>query len=292
MKTSPNHYDILHITRDASSSEIKSAYRNLAKTHHPDVGGKKEDFQLIAEAYEILSDPAKRSEYDITLDWQQSSNTSHHPYQKDNPSNTNNNSQRYYRFDHPLDPYSSQVVDIINRLNAYHQVADAIQEILPLMSIISTQAVNKERFINFSSTIAIMLMNIITNDANNMVQNYHSHFEIDKRGIKLAYRNFTQIGQLKMDRETRETFTTNRKEMGKTVHSLSDQPINYTAQVAAILIYLCFVFIYSRTERVNIYSAVTVILLSYYLYKVIRFTIYVILKTIDSILWNIRILFY
>lgn len=57
-------YDILNLTKDASSSEIKKSYYNLAKIHHPDRGGDPEIFKKISHSYEILSDEQKRSQYD------------------------------------------------------------------------------------------------------------------------------------------------------------------------------------------------------------------------------------
>ncbi|HIE33463.1 MAG TPA: J domain-containing protein [Thermodesulfobacteriaceae bacterium] len=61
-------YEILGVSPDASEEEIKRAYRRLARKYHPDLhpGDKKaeERFKEINEAYEILSDPQKRAEYD------------------------------------------------------------------------------------------------------------------------------------------------------------------------------------------------------------------------------------
>lgn len=57
-------YQHLEIEKDASEKEIKDAYRRLAKIHHPDKNGKKDDFQKIQLAYEVLSDPKRRAEYD------------------------------------------------------------------------------------------------------------------------------------------------------------------------------------------------------------------------------------
>jgi len=60
-------YDILGVSRGASDSELKSAYRKLARQYHPDVN-KSDDahdkFTEIQKAYGILSDPQKRSQYD------------------------------------------------------------------------------------------------------------------------------------------------------------------------------------------------------------------------------------
>lgn len=63
-----DYYDILGVARDASGDEIKRAYRRLARQHHPDVAHDKSKaehhFKEINEAYEILSDPSKRAQYD------------------------------------------------------------------------------------------------------------------------------------------------------------------------------------------------------------------------------------
>lgn len=59
-----DYYNILGISKSASDDEIKNAYRKMARSHHPDKGGDKETFQKIQEAYETLSDPNKRDEYD------------------------------------------------------------------------------------------------------------------------------------------------------------------------------------------------------------------------------------
>jgi molecular chaperone DnaJ len=63
-----DYYEILGVARDASGEEIKRAYRLLARTHHPDVSHDKSAaehrFKAINEAYEVLSDPDKRAQYD------------------------------------------------------------------------------------------------------------------------------------------------------------------------------------------------------------------------------------
>lgn len=64
---SPSYYQLLGVTQSATQKEIKKAYRKAAIKHHPDKGGSKENFQRIHEAYEVLSSPEKRQEYDQGL---------------------------------------------------------------------------------------------------------------------------------------------------------------------------------------------------------------------------------
>lgn len=59
-----SYYDTLGVSVEASSAEIKKAYRKLAMKHHPDKGGDTEKFQEIQRAYEVLSDGQKRQNYD------------------------------------------------------------------------------------------------------------------------------------------------------------------------------------------------------------------------------------
>lgn len=59
-----DYYDTLGIPRTATQDEIKKAFRKLAMQHHPDQGGDVNKFQEITVAYETLSDPAKRADYD------------------------------------------------------------------------------------------------------------------------------------------------------------------------------------------------------------------------------------
>ncbi|MEX0833052.1 MAG: molecular chaperone DnaJ [Actinomycetota bacterium] len=61
-------YALLGVRQDASPEEIKRAYRKLARQHHPDVSGSdgsEEHFKQVSAAYEILSDPGKRQQYDM-----------------------------------------------------------------------------------------------------------------------------------------------------------------------------------------------------------------------------------
>ncbi len=68
-----DYYQILGVPRDAESSDIKKAYRKLARQYHPDVNPDataEEKFKQAKEAYEVLKDPEKRKAYDrFGADW-------------------------------------------------------------------------------------------------------------------------------------------------------------------------------------------------------------------------------
>ena len=60
-----DYYNVLNVPRTATQDEIKKAYRKLAHEHHPDKKtGNEAKFKEVNEAYQVLSDPQKRSSYD------------------------------------------------------------------------------------------------------------------------------------------------------------------------------------------------------------------------------------
>lgn len=66
-----DYYKILKVSEKATNAEIKSAYRRLARKHHPDVNSGAEtssrEFSRLAKAYEVLGNPKRRADYDRRL---------------------------------------------------------------------------------------------------------------------------------------------------------------------------------------------------------------------------------
>jgi curved DNA-binding protein CbpA len=64
-----NYYVLLGVARDATNETIRQAFRALARQYHPDAGegSSAETFRQIVNAYETLSDPARRRAYDHSL---------------------------------------------------------------------------------------------------------------------------------------------------------------------------------------------------------------------------------
>ena len=63
-----DHYEVLGVSREASVDEIKKAYRRLARELHPDVNpgaDASEKFKSVTHAYDVLSDPQQRQQYDL-----------------------------------------------------------------------------------------------------------------------------------------------------------------------------------------------------------------------------------
>ena len=62
-----DYYNILEINKTATAEDIKKSYRKMSLKHHPDrKGGDSEMFKKVNEAYEVLSDPQKKRQFDVT----------------------------------------------------------------------------------------------------------------------------------------------------------------------------------------------------------------------------------
>ena len=70
MLSKQDYYSLLGLTRDASQEEVKRAYHEAALKLHPDkntAAGETELFLGVQQAYEVLSNPVRRKQYDATL---------------------------------------------------------------------------------------------------------------------------------------------------------------------------------------------------------------------------------
>lgn len=97
------YYKILNLTPNASIKEIKNEYYKLAKKYHPDnregsSANQTEKFKIVSQAYEVLSDPIKRREYDSlilgVIDERKFSNQDTYEYFKSSMSRNKNSSQK------------------------------------------------------------------------------------------------------------------------------------------------------------------------------------------------------
>ena len=126
-----NYYEILGIKPDASDSEIKSAFRKLARKWHPDIAGNTPEavskFKEINEAYEILSNPEKRKKYDTLrgiLNQAKTSKTtsntktnSKSETKKDNKSNNQQNKTQEDKYNYKNNTSSSKTTNQTHQNN-------------------------------------------------------------------------------------------------------------------------------------------------------------------------------
>ena len=84
MGQKPNYYQILHLHPDAPAPMVRAAYRTIMQKlkAHPDLGGDAENAALINEAYEVLSNSARRKRYDAELKRAEASRQAQHQEQQ------------------------------------------------------------------------------------------------------------------------------------------------------------------------------------------------------------------
>ena len=108
-----NFYKKLGLTKNATITEIKSAYRLLAKKYHPDTGGDNEKFLALQLAWETLNDPQKRAAYDKLLTNDESYAVSKNKNWSSELKNKKNNSTSK---DQDIKDWIKKIYNPINRL--------------------------------------------------------------------------------------------------------------------------------------------------------------------------------
>lgn len=125
----PNYYDTLKVSSEATTAEIKQAYRRLAKLFHPDSKSATADPDKIIQlnaAYEVLSDPTRRRSYDQQLrSWrfnseqqnrqQRTANVQQH-YQRQRQTTPNADLQLHQWLQHIYKPVNRLISSILNPL--------------------------------------------------------------------------------------------------------------------------------------------------------------------------------
>lgn len=137
-----NYYEILEISENASSNEIKRAYYSLCKKYHPDINpGTANIFCNINDAYETLIDPAKRKKYDESLKEPEASNTETHFYEDTSKHDYYYTNPKYYQ-----DPSKEPIVNILDDLK-YYRFENAMNAIW-----------NRNWFVLFGNTIICFII--------------------------------------------------------------------------------------------------------------------------------------
>ena len=125
-----NYYEVLEISRYANQREIKSAFRRLARRYHPDRNSTVSDdiMKNINIAFEILSDPGKRQQYDETLGGERPRKLDRSDQNREGNSTSNQNNWQVDTISDDLDSqtgsYDNEVdLNFESRLNAEHEAA-------------------------------------------------------------------------------------------------------------------------------------------------------------------------
>ena len=123
-----NYYEVLEISRYANQQEIKSAFRRLARRYHPDRNSTVSDdiMKNINIAFEILSDPGKRQQYDESLGGERPRKLERPDQNREGNSTSNQNSWQVNTISDDLDSqtgsYHNEVdVNFESRINAEHE---------------------------------------------------------------------------------------------------------------------------------------------------------------------------
>ena len=152
-----NYYEILKISKNATDEEIKNSYKKLVKIYHPDlyVGDKnfaEQKIKEINEAYEILSDPKRKAEYDEYL------NPPIKPAVESNAYTSNYNtatSQSNHQPDTTSDSITWSISDFIlkqiNKLDKTHQLQIFILIVVLILALFLINLIQMKRYLSIQN---------------------------------------------------------------------------------------------------------------------------------------------
>lgn len=164
--TVKDYYQVLGLTPEAPTEEIRTAYRKLAKANHPDKHKGDpiyvEKFKDLQEAYDVLSDSYKRKEYDDQLARQNSYNKKNSKKEqaanKKSDKSSNNNGQQPPQTEQaqqPEQPRPEEIKDMHTLVDMYFKKRDiTLQARKEYDSFLATP---RKRYINWVTFIALLL---------------------------------------------------------------------------------------------------------------------------------------
>ena len=164
--TVKDYYQVLGLTPEAPTEEIRTAYRKLAKANHPDKHKGDpiyvEKFKDLQEAYDVLSDSYKRKEYDDQLARQNSYNKKNSKKEqaanKKSDKSSNNNAQQQPQTEQsqqPEQPRPEEIKDLHTLVDMYFKKRDiTLQARKEYDSFLATP---RKKYINWVTFIALLL---------------------------------------------------------------------------------------------------------------------------------------
>lgn len=164
--TVKDYYQVLGLTPEAPTEEIRTAYRKLAKANHPDKHKGDpiyvEKFKDLQEAYDVLSDSYKRKEYDDQLARQNSYNKKNSKKEqaanKKSSKSSNDNAQQQPQTEQPQQPEQprpEEIKDLHTLVDMYFKKRDiTLQARKEYDSFLATP---RKRYINWVTFIALLL---------------------------------------------------------------------------------------------------------------------------------------
>lgn len=160
--TMKDYYEVLGLTTEAPTEEIRIAYRKLAKANHPDKHkgdpAYVEKFKDIQEAYDVLSDAEKRKEYDAQLARQKNYNKKEVKKSATNKKadkSSNDNAQQQSQTEQPEQPRPEEIKDLHTLVDMYFKKRDiTLQARKEYDSFLATP---RKKYINWVTFIALSL---------------------------------------------------------------------------------------------------------------------------------------